>query len=51
MKVLPYISVLVAIVIVISELAYVGTDSNLAWIIIGLAAAVAMNGIALFDRR
>lgn len=46
MKSLPYISLIVAIVIIINELAYVGTTS-LAWVIIGLAIAVGLNSINL----
>lgn len=51
MKSLPYVSALIAIVVIVSELAYVGTDSTLAWTIIGLAVAVALNALVLFDEK
>jgi len=49
MKNLLYISLIIAIVVVVNELAYVGT-TGLAWVIIGLAVATGLNAIALIKK-
>jgi hypothetical protein len=39
MKYLPWISILIGVVVVINEFTYIG-KSDLAWVLIGLAASV-----------
>ena len=46
MKSLPYVSLILAIIVVVNELAYVGSTS-LAWVIIALAVGMGLNSIHL----
>lgn len=50
MKSLPYISLILAIIVVVNELAYLG-DTSLAWVIIALAVGVGLNSINLIKNR
>ena len=50
MKSLPYISLVIAIIVAVNELAYLG-DTSLAWVIIGLAVGVGLNSIFLIKTQ
>jgi hypothetical protein len=49
MKNLLYVSLIIAVIVVINELAYIGTTS-LAWVVIGLGLAVGLNTIYLIKK-
>jgi hypothetical protein len=49
MKNLLYVSLIIAIVVVINEFAYIGSTS-LAWVVIALALAVGLNTIYLIKK-
>lgn len=50
MKSLPYISLIIAIIVIVNELAYLSTTS-LAWVIIALAVGVGLNSINLLKAQ
>jgi len=49
-KALLYVSVLIAVLVVIYELACIDTSTTV-WVFIGLAVTVVLNGIALFNNK
>lgn len=50
MKGLSYISLIIAIIVIVNELAYLG-DTSLAWVIIGLAVALGLNSLNLIKSQ
>lgn len=50
MKYLIWFAIIVAVIVVINEIAYVGTTS-LAWVVIGLAAAIGALSIYLLVEK
>jgi hypothetical protein len=50
MKYLPWISLIIAVIVVINEITWIG-KSDLAWIIIGLGVAVGLQSIYLVGKK
>jgi len=50
MKYLPHISLIIAIIIVIDEVIWIG-KSSLAWVIIGLGVAAGLQAIYLIGKK
>jgi hypothetical protein len=50
MKYLPWISLIIAVIVVINEITWIG-KTDLAWIIIGLGVAVGLQSIYLVGKK
>jgi len=50
MKYLPWISLIIAVIVVINEIMWIG-KSDLAWVFIGLGVAVGLQSIYLIGKK